>query len=94
MWCSAIPSSSRAVPSNQRVSRKNAACIRLVKSDAHREAQFLTDVRAARHLRAAGREGDFARTTVITFRSVGNGKRERRARGGEDQGGRCNQLNE
>lgn len=58
VWCSAIPSSSRAVPSNQRVSRKNAACIRLVKSDAHREAQFLTDVRAARHLRAAGREGD------------------------------------
>lgn len=52
------PSSRRALPSNQRVSRKNAACIRLVKSDAHREreAQFLTD--AARHLGAAGREGD------------------------------------
>lgn len=83
------PSSRRALPSNQRVSRKNAACIRLVKSDAHREAQFLTDVRAARHLGAAGREGDrpiLRRTTVITFRSVGNGKRERwRARGGGEE---------
>lgn len=89
-WCSAIPSPPHQ---GERCPRINGCPVKmppafgsLNRMRIERERGAISNRRRTPSggSRSRGRSADFARTAVITFRSVGNGKREREGRAREE----------